>query len=144
MTPDRLTGHKEAARRFIEEDRQGDRVTEYGELCTADYLEHDPAMPRETVDLAGARETYRAAAEAFGLRHPVEGMVAEGDLVAVRFTVRGRHTGEIQGVPPSGRTFESTGHATFRFRDGKIAESWFNWDSEGMREQLTVPSATPA
>ncbi|MFC8369320.1 MULTISPECIES: ester cyclase [unclassified Streptomyces] len=141
MTPDRLAGHKETARRFIEEDRQGDRVTEYGELCTPDYVEHDPAMPRETVDLAGAREVYRAVAEAFGLRHSVESMVAEGDLVGIRFTVRGRHTGEFQGVPPTGRTFESTGHTTLRFRDGKIAESWFNWDFEGMKEQLTP---TPA
>ena len=34
---------------------------------------------------------------------------------------------------PSGRTFESTGHVTCRFRDGKIADTWFNWDTEGMK-----------
>ncbi|QXJ24219.1 ester cyclase [Actinomadura graeca] len=136
MVLDQLIGHKATARRFLEEDRDGDRVAEYGELCTPDYVEHDPAMPRESVGLADARETYRGVAAAFGLRHSVEQLVAEGDLVCARFTVRGRHVGEYQGSAPTGRTFEVTGQVTLRFRDEKIAESWFNWDMQGMLEQL--------
>ncbi|WP_067464342.1 hypothetical protein [Actinomadura macra] len=49
MVLDQPTGHKATTRRFLEEDRGGDRVHEYGELCTADYVEHDPAMPHESV-----------------------------------------------------------------------------------------------
>ncbi|MEY9489315.1 steroid delta-isomerase-like uncharacterized protein [Streptomyces calvus] len=144
MVLDRLTAHKDIARRFLEEARQADRVAEYGELCTADYVEHDPGMPRESVGLAEAREVYREVAEAFRLRHSVESMAAEDDLVCMRFTVRGQHTGAYEGLAPSGRTFESTGHITCRFRDGKIAETWFNWDTEGMKEQLAGDSAAPA
>ncbi|MEU2085727.1 ester cyclase [Streptomyces albus] len=144
MALDQLAEHKEAVRRFLEEERDADRVTEYPELCTADYVEHDPAMPQETVDLDGAREVYGGVATAFALRHTVESLVAENDLVAARFTVRGRHIGEYQGIAPSGRTFESAGQATFRFRDGKIAESWFNWDFRGMQEQLRPDYATPS
>lgn len=141
MTHDEVTTHKAVARRFLEEGRTGDRTAEYGELCTADYVEHDPAMPRESVGLDEARETYRELAAAFELRHSVAGMVAERDLVGARFTVRGRHVGEYKGLPPSGRTFDSvTGQVTLRFRDGKIAETWFNWDVEGLREQLGTGS----
>lgn len=59
--------------------------------------------------------------------------------MCARFTVRGRHTGEYQGFPPSGRSFEVSGQVTLRFRDGKIAEAWFNWDLQGALEQLGAP-----
>lgn len=144
MVSDGTTAHKETARRFLEEDEPGDRVEEYGELCTADYVEHDPSMPRESVGMAEARETYRELAAAFELRHTADSVIAEGDLVAQRFTVRGRHVGEYRGMPPTGRTFEVTGQATLRFEDGAIAESWFHWDMEGLREQLAGGSAASA
>ncbi|WP_131735833.1 ester cyclase [Actinomadura roseirufa] len=136
MVLDRLTGHKATACCFIEEDRDGDRVAEYGVLCTADYVQHDPSMPLESVGLDEARETYRELVAAFRLRHSVEGMLAERDLVSARFRVRGRHVGEYQGNAPTGRSFETTGQVTLRFREGKIAEAWFHWDLRGALEQL--------
>ncbi|QKW38429.1 ester cyclase [Actinomadura sp. NAK00032] len=140
MVTEQTTAHKETARRFIEEDELGDRVQEYGELCTADYVEHDPSMPHESVGLAEARENYGELSAAFALRHRVDSMIAERELVAQRFTVRGRHVGEYRGLPPTGRTFEVTGQVTYRFQDGRIAESWFNVDMEGLREQLAIES----
>ena len=134
--------NKDTARRFLEETPERDRGPAYAHLCTEDYLEHDPAMERETVGRAEAARTYQELVSAFGLRHTPQSMVAEGDLVCARFTVRGRHTGEYRGLPPTGGTFEVTGHVTFRFRDGKIAETWFNWDLPGLMEQLGRPTDT--
>lgn len=84
MVLDDLTGHKATTRRFLEEDQLGDRVHECGDLCTADYIEHDPAMPQESIGLAEARQAYRELAEVFELRHSVDGMAAEADLVTAR------------------------------------------------------------
>ncbi|MGV9393578.1 ester cyclase [Streptomyces olivaceus] len=53
-----------------------------------------------------------------------------------------RHTGEYRGLPPTGGTFEVTGHVTFRFQGEKIAETWFNWDLQGLMEQLGSPTDT--
>ncbi|MEV6081011.1 ester cyclase [Streptomyces sp. NPDC052069] len=133
------TRSKDVASRFLEETEERDRIPAYDDLCTADYREHDPAMPQETVVLAEAREIYRELVTAFELRHTAESMVAEDDLVCTRFTVRGRHIGEYQGFPPSGRTFEASGQITFRFRGGRIAETWLNWDYQGVLEQLGAP-----
>ncbi|MGP4112675.1 ester cyclase [Streptomyces sp. 4N509B] len=135
---------KAAARRFLEETDDRNRLAAYDELCTADYLEHDPAMPEETVGLAEAGRVYQELVEALELRHTAQSVIAEGDLVSARFTVRGRHVGAYQGFPPSGRTFESTGQITLRFREGLIAESWIHWDIQGAMEQLGPPPAPSA
>ncbi|MDG9690510.1 ester cyclase [Streptomyces mutabilis] len=134
--------NKATARRFLEETPDRDRRPAYAQLCTEDYLEHDPAMARETVGRTEAARTYGELVTAFELRHTPQSMVAEGDLVCARFTIRGRHTGEYRGLPPTGGTFEVTGHVTLRFQGEKIAESWFNWDLPGLMEQLGRPADT--
>ncbi|MCX4967154.1 ester cyclase [Streptomyces sp. NBC_00654] len=131
--------NKAVASRFLEETDDRNREPAYAHLCTADYLEHDPAMPQETVGLDEATQVYRQLFAAFRLRHTAESMVAEDSLVCARFTVRGRHIGEYQGFPPTGRTFEVSGQVTLRFQDTKIAEAWFNWDHQGALEQLGAP-----
>ncbi|MFE4670529.1 ester cyclase [Streptomyces sp. NPDC056716] len=132
--------NKSVAGRYLEETDERNRLPAYDHLCTPDYREHDPAMPQETVDLAEARRIYQELSAAFDLRHTAESMVAEDALVAARFTVRGRHLGEYEGFPPTGRTFEVGGQVTLRFTEGKIAEAWFNWDMQGALEQLTPPA----
>ena len=67
-----------------------------------------------------------------------EAMVAEGDLVAIRYTARGTHTGEYQDVEPTGKTVEWTGMAMYRVAEDKIAEIWLEEDRLGMLEQLEV------
>ncbi|MEU5404316.1 ester cyclase [Streptomyces sp. NPDC005963] len=131
--------NKAVARHFLEETEDHNREYAYAHLCTADYREHDPAMPQETVGLDEAAQIYRELIAAFELRHTAHSMVAEGGLVGARFTVRGRHIGEYQGFPPSGRSFEVSGQVTLRFRDAKIAEAWLNWDTQGLLEQLGAP-----
>ncbi|GAA4670945.1 hypothetical protein GCM10023347_25940 [Streptomyces chumphonensis] len=95
-----------------------------------DYVEHDPANP--TGDLHGleeARENLREQLDPFEPRFTVLGAAADGDLVSLRFQAVGRHVGPFMGIEATGRDFTLTGHVTFRFQDGKIAESWFNWDN---------------
>ncbi|WP_165986640.1 ester cyclase [Streptomyces sp. YIM 98790] len=129
--------NKAVVQRFFDEVMSTDDVSAFDTLCTEDYTEHDPANPRATVNLAEAKEAYQELADAFDTEQlSVESLVAEGNLVSGRFTVRGRHTGEFQGIAPSGNSFEVTGQVTFRCEGGKIAESWFNWDLLGLLEQL--------
>ncbi|MCX4967263.1 ester cyclase [Streptomyces sp. NBC_00654] len=140
MNPGLEPRDEAVAVRFLEETEDRDRVAAYAHLCTAGCLEHDPAMPQETVGRDEAAQVYRELLAPFRLGHNVASMVAEDDPVCARFTVRGRHIGEYQGIPPSGRTFEVSGQAAaLRFEGGKITEAWFNWDHQGVLEQLGVP-----
>ena len=63
-------------------------------------------------------------------------IIAEGDLVAVRWTARGTNTGAGNGIPATGRKVEVSGTAIFRFVDGKIAEEWTSANTLGLLKQL--------
>jgi len=65
-------------------------------------------------------------------------VVAEDDVVAVQYTVEGTHTGEYQGVEPTGHTVEWTGLAMYRIEDGEIAEIWIEEDRLGLLQQLEI------
>lgn len=58
----------------------------------------------------------------------VEDVIASGDIVIMRSTSRGRHTGEFLGIPATNRSVSFAGINTFRFGNGKIVEEWFNDD----------------
>jgi predicted ester cyclase len=71
-------------------------------------------------------------------------IVAEGDRVAVRWTMHGRHTGEYLGVSPTGRQVEHHAMVIFRGEDDKIAERWGVFDALGLLRQLGVAPQRPA
>ena len=59
--------------------------------------------------------------------------MAEGDEVVARFSTWGTHQGESEAIgPPTGKRIEITGITIKRFSDGKIVESWTNFDALGM------------
>ncbi|MGE5637056.1 MAG: ester cyclase [Nocardioidaceae bacterium] len=66
----------------------------------------------------------------------VEQQLAEGDYVATRTTIRGRHEGELMGVPPTGRDVEFTCLTLSRCRDGRIEEEWELADVAGLLRQI--------
>jgi predicted ester cyclase len=63
-------------------------------------------------------------------------VVANGELVAVNLIGRGTHQGTFQGVPPTGRRWAATCSAFYRVEDGRIVDSWLNWDVLGILDQV--------
>ena len=90
-------------------------------IVTEDYVVH-PEEVRGADGLAEMVKGYRSALA--GLSVTVEHQFTEGDWVGTRCTIRGRHDGELMGVPPTGRAVEFTSLTISRCRDGKIAEEW--------------------
>lgn len=68
----------------------------------------------------------------------VDEMVAEGDLVVARWTAHGRNTGDLLGLPPTGRETVTTGIDFLRIAGGKVVEGWVSWDALSLIEQLLV------
>ncbi len=62
--------------------------------------------------------------------------VANGDLVATRWEIVATHTGDFMGLAPTGTEATWTGVQIDRFEDGKIVESWTNWDKYRLFEEL--------
>jgi steroid delta-isomerase-like uncharacterized protein len=78
-------------------------------------------------------ETFRQfAADAHAafpdMRITVEDMIAEGDRVAARVSMRGTHQGEFQGIAATGKRVQVQAMDMFRIADGKIVEHWGHGD----------------
>ncbi len=73
----------------------------------------------------------------------IEDLVAEGDRVAARHRFRGTQRGPMGRYPPKGRVMEAEYLAIYRIEEGRIAESWAEWDTASGLVQLGhVPPAT--
>jgi predicted ester cyclase len=71
------------------------------------------------------------------VRMEVIDLIAEDDQVVGRFTCSATHLGEWLGHAPTGRRFETIDEVSiYRFRDGRIVESWGLEDTLGRLEQL--------
>ena len=68
----------------------------------------------------------------------VEDLIAEGDKVVLRGVLRGTHTGEFFGIPPTGRQVEISGIHILTIKDGQVTEHWANNDDLKLMQQLGV------
>lgn len=58
--------------------------------------------------------------------------VAEGDRVALRWTMRGTHSGDFFGNPPTGKAIAWSGLTIYRLVNGKVAEEIGEEDALGL------------
>ena len=107
-----------------------------GELLAANFV-FNYAPPGVSSDLEGYKQTVSTWLTPFAdTSCQAEDMVAEGDKVAVRWTWKGKHTGEYMGVAPTGKQIKITGISILRIEGGKIVEEYAEIDNLGMMQQL--------
>jgi predicted ester cyclase len=84
----------------------------------------DPETRRRGVD--GITSLRQLLLEAFGpeLRVHLRAAIADGDQVAVRWTLRGHQRVVFKGVAPSDLPVELSALSMFRLVDGRVVESW--------------------
>lgn len=134
--------NKAVVRRWLEEALNQGKVEVLDEICTDDYVEYDPAYPGGHLrrdQVKQAIPIYRSAYP--DLRFGIEDMIAEGDKVAVYWTLTGTNLGEFRGMPPTGKRAEADGMTLVRLRDGKSVEARSCWDATGLRQRIGTPAA---
>jgi steroid delta-isomerase-like uncharacterized protein len=139
--------NKALARRFVDEVYNKGNVDFIDEVVVPNWVEHDPSSPEGmNSGVEGAKRFVEMYRNAFpDLRVTAEDLIAEGDKVVMRWTARGTHQGELMGIPPSGNRVEVTGINIDRMEGGKVVESWSNYDTLGLMQQIgAVPSAEQA
>ncbi len=111
------------------------------ELIDPNYVDHVPGFP-PVQGIEGLQQLISIYRNAFpDMQVTIEDLIAEGDKVAARFTFRGTHTGELMGIPPTGKQVTVSALHILRVANGKIVEEWQNSDDLGMMQQLgVVPS----
>jgi predicted ester cyclase len=103
------------------------------DILAPEYVCH-PEEARGVEGLTEMVEGYRNALA--GLSVTVEHQFTEGDYVATRSTIRGRHAGELMGTPPTGRDVAFSMLTLSRCRDGRIEEEWEIADTVSLLGQI--------
>ena len=136
--------NKTLVRRVLAEVRDGWTQAVIDQFFAPDYRRHlTPAGPHLT------REEQRERASRLRAAFPdadaaLEDMVAEGDRVAYRLTIRGTHRGSFLSVAATGRRVMVSFFAIVRVENGKLAEEWGGLDQVDLLRQLREPRESPA
>ncbi|HEY7967825.1 MAG TPA: ester cyclase [Solirubrobacteraceae bacterium] len=130
----------DASRRLLEQAFNDGDLELVDQLVAADAVNHDPATPAELRALTGPEvfkrtvSMYRAAFP--DVRMVVDDVVAADDKVVLRWHSEGTHRGELAGLAPTGVRGSVTGISIDRWKDGKVVESWVEWDNLGLARQI--------
>lgn len=113
------------------------------EFIAEDMVEHE--QPLGTTG-ASDRDAVLAWTEAMwsampDLRMDVRDVITEDDKVVGRAHITGTHTGELFGMPPTGRPVDIETIDIIRVRDGLAVEHWGVTDTAAMMTQLGMAPA---
>ena len=132
------------ARRWHEEAINGHDLDVIDEIAAPEIIHHAGTFP-DGVGVDAVKGVLGALESGFpDVQHSIEHVIADGDLVVVRWTAQGTQSGEFQGLAPTGKSVTWSGVNFFRFECGKIAEEWSEVDGLGRLQQLgAVATPTP-
>ena len=127
--------NKTIVRRLLEEPWTSIDVVD--DLVAETYVGYDPSLPQPLKGPQGFKDNVSMFRAAYSdARITVDDQIAEGDKVATRWTGRGTHTSEFNGIAPTGKDVTVSGVTISKLEDGKVVEEWTNWDTLGMLVQL--------
>ena len=105
------------------------------ELLSPEVFYRSPSMQMNGLD--EYKHVYGIFTSAFhDSELTVDDIIADGDKVMTRVTLRCTHDGELDGIPPTGRSLTVSAFTVFRLQDGKIIEENELLDELGMMHQL--------
>jgi len=136
----------ELSRRIFEDVWNRKNLNAIDDLISANYIHHDANSPAAS-GIDGYKQFVNYYMNAFPDAHfTIDDAFTDGQNTEVqndvtRWTVVGTHEGELAGIPRTGRRFFVTGISIARIANGKITESWNNWDALGLMQQLGVVSS---
>jgi len=122
-----LEANKALIRRVFEEVIPAGEPSAMRECFAPDFVDHYP-LPGQPAGVEGAEYVVSTMHGAHpDLRFTIDDLIAEADLVAIRWTMHATNSGPLLGQPPTNRPVELSAIVIFRIADGKIAERWAGW-----------------
>ena len=126
-------------RRFVDEVINGGDYSNLHELLHSDYVYRSPNQElRGKAALKALFESYRLGLP--DLNVSIDDAIVSGDKVVISITLTGSHTGDLMGVPATGRLLKVHGMVLSRLENGMIIDEWEILDMLGMFRQLGVES----
>lgn len=126
-------------RRFVDEVINNDDASALSELLHREYRHRTPG--REVRGRDGLKELFDAYRSGLpDLNVVIDDLVVSGNKVAISIRLSGTHSGDLLGIPATGRRLSVHGMVLSRLENGKIIEEWEILDMLGIFQQLGVIS----
>ena len=125
-------------RHFFEEWNKGKAaaMAVIDELCATNLVFHG-GSGEDIRGIKDFKQLMNKFYSAFPDNHfTIDDIVAEGDKVAVRYTITGTHKGEWRGAPPTNKKVTVSVIQIDRIAGGKLVEAWERYDTLGAMRQL--------
>ena len=134
LEPNKLTARK------VLEEVLGQGLVEKNEGIYA------PEFKAHGIERTAGREEDRQAVKMWRTAFPdlkmtVTHVVAEADMVTVRYIGEGTNTGPIFGGPATGKRVKVAGITIFKIKDGRITDEWTSFDQMALLQQLGMMPA---
>ena len=136
--------NKAVVRRFIDEVINKGDLGVIDELVSPSMVDHSapPGLPSGPEGTKQMLTMFRTAFPDLNGTLPLQDLLAEGDKVAVRYTIRGTHQGDFMGIAATGKQVTIEGIEIDRIEDGKVVEHWESMDMMALMQQLgAVPGS---
>ena len=130
--------NKASVRRDIEEVFNKGNIAVVDDLIAPNWVFYGPSG-QEIKGQEGFRQLVAMLRNAFpDLHMRIEDIVAEGDMVAVRYIMRGTFKGKLRDMAPTGNQFTMASALFIRFEDGKAVETREIYDQLTLFQQLGI------
>jgi len=132
--------NKALARRVLEDLVVKVNLDKIDEYFAEDVVVHVPFLEMPP-GREGIRRLYSSFEGAIAdVELTFEDQIAEEDRVMTRWSSVFTHTGELFGVPATGKRVKQSGIMVYRIRDGKVVEQWAEANMWGLMQQLGAAS----
>lgn len=129
-------GDKRLVRAYFDAFRDRDEAW-WDRFIAPDFVRHDPGLDFEVRGPTGVVKLGEVLHSGLSdIAMPINEVIAEGDRVLARLRFQGRHTGEFQGIPATGRAVDIVVMDYFRIADGRLVEHWALVDNLTMLKQI--------
>jgi predicted ester cyclase len=128
--------NKQIARDYMKAFMQGDEAWLRRHIAP-EFRRNDPGRPFEVRGPEGVKQLVDGFLSGIpDIELFIEDVIAEGEKVLVRLRAKGTHSGDLIGVPPTGRPIDIDVLDLLQFRDGVLVEQWALIDNLGLLRQI--------
>ncbi len=134
--------NKNIVRRLYEEVWNERKVEVIKEIISPSHALHAPNISGSSIGPEAYKRNVLLFLDGFpDLCWTIEDTIAENDKVVACWTISGTHSGDYMGIAATNKKVSVEGITIHHIADGKIMDSYSNWDVLGMMQQL---GAAPA
>jgi predicted ester cyclase len=133
--------NEDIVRRFLGEFLSEGNLEVAEEILSPEIIIHtlDSFTPDFGNGIEAMKQVVNFYREAFSdFQMIIDDLIVTGDKAIARFTLSGKHTGDLPNFPATGATISADGMETYSIVNGKIVAFWHVLDTFGVRTILTT------